>query len=264
VTDTEDERFVSADLAAAGFGLEGKIVVVTGGSRGLGREIAMGAALVGAHVVIASRKLAACEDVARTIAERTGRRVLPLELNVGRWDQISPALDRVMNTFGRIDVVVNNAGSSPLYDSVQDVSEELFDKTIAVNMKGPFRLMADAGRRMVDAGGGAIVNISSFSAVNPKPFNLPYAAAKAGLNALTIGFARAFGPTVRVNCIMAGAFRTDVVRSWDMDAYAARSASLPLGRIGEPKEIVGAVLYFASPASSYTTGALLEVTGGAD
>jgi NAD(P)-dependent dehydrogenase (short-subunit alcohol dehydrogenase family) len=134
---------------------------------------------------------------------------------------------------------------------------------VDLNLKGPFRLSALAGPRMEAAGGGSIINISSTGSIRPAPFMLPYDAAKAGLNALTVGFAHAFGPTVRVNCIMAGPFLTDVTASWDMDAFEAEAGRRhALGRIGQPDEVVGAALYLASDASSYTTGAVLRVDGG--
>jgi NAD(P)-dependent dehydrogenase (short-subunit alcohol dehydrogenase family) len=159
---------------------------------------------------------------------------------------------------------VNNAGMSPLYPDLTSVSEELWDKVVGVNLKGPFRLTALVGTRMADGPyGGSIINVSSTGSLRPAPDMLPYDAAKAGLNALTEGFAKAFGPTVRVNCIMAGPFLTDIAEgSW---GPAAREHGLPhhaLGRAGEPEEIIGAALYFATDASSYTSGAILRVDGG--
>src|SRR5207249_4623545 len=149
------------------------------------------------------------------------------------------------------------------YPSVEAVSEELWDKVLAVNLKGPFRLTALIGSRMARGSGGSIINISSGAATRPTPDVIPYASAKAGLNAMTVGFARAFGPKVRVNCIVPGAFMTDVTKAWDLDAFEKTAAQFfALGRGGDPAEIVGTALYFASDASSYTTGALLVVDGG--
>jgi NAD(P)-dependent dehydrogenase (short-subunit alcohol dehydrogenase family) len=252
---------MSFDPSSA-FGLTDRVALVTGGSRGLGRAIAEGFAGAGAHLVIASRDGAACAQVATQIEARTGKAALPYAVHVGHWDELEPMIDAIYERFGRLDVLVNNAGMSPLYDSIQSVSEELFDKVIDVNLKGPFRLAAVAGERMVRAGGGSIINISSAGAVHPRPHILPYAAAKAGLNALTVGLAHAFGPAVRCNAILAGTFLTDVSKSWDATAFAARAAGFALRRGGEPDEIVGAALYLASPASSYTTGSLLTVDGG--
>jgi NAD(P)-dependent dehydrogenase (short-subunit alcohol dehydrogenase family) len=147
-------------------------------------------------------------------------------VHVGRWETLEPFVERVYDELGSVDVLVNNAGMSPLYDSVDSVSEDLFDKVLAVNLKGPFRLSALVGPRMAAGSGGSIINISSAGAVHPRPHILPYAAAKAGLNALTVGLAHTFGPSVRVNAIMAGTFLTDVSKAWDMDAFARRAGGV--------------------------------------
>ena len=144
------------------------------------------------------------------------------------------------------------------------MSEELWDKVIGVNLKGPFRLTALVGTRMA-AGpyGGSIINVSSTGSLRPAPDMLPYDAAKAGLNTLTVGFAKAFGPTVRVNCIMAGPFLTDIAESsWGPNVTSTDCRTTRSRRAGEPDEIVGAALYFATEASSFTTGAVLRVDGG--
>jgi NAD(P)-dependent dehydrogenase (short-subunit alcohol dehydrogenase family) len=245
------------------FELDDRVALITGGSRGLGREIAAAFAARGATVVIASRKEAACLETAREITAATGRPALGIACHVGHWDECDALVQRVYAELGRIDVLVNNAGSSPLYPSLGEVSEELFDKVLAVNLKGAFRLSALVGERMAREGGGVIINVSSIAAVAPTPVELPYGIAKAGLNALTAGMARAFGPTVRVNAIMPGPFLTDISRAWDMEAFEDRAATeIPLQRAGRPEEIVGAAVYLASDASSYTTGAVLTVDGG--
>lgn len=243
------------------FDLTGKVALVTGGSRGLGREIALAFARAGADVVIASRKLAACDVVAKEV-EALGRRALPYACHVGQWDAIDGLVDAAYRHFGKVDVLVNNAGMSPLYPSLAEVSEALWDKVIAVNLKGPFRLSALVGTRMAGGTGGSIINISSVAAVRPTPIETPYATAKAGLNALTIACAHAFGPQVRVNCIMAGPFLTDISAAWPPGAVEALAATSALRRAGQPEEIVGAALYFASAASSFTTGAILQIDGG--
>ncbi|CAJ1495355.1 SDR family NAD(P)-dependent oxidoreductase [[Mycobacterium] burgundiense] len=246
------------------FGLTGKVALVTGGSRGLGREMAIAYAERGADVIVASRKLDACEAVATEISDRFGRRALPIAANVSSWQDCDNLVEAAYDAFGRVDVLVNNAGLSPLYPSLDAVEESLFDKVIAINLKGPFRLTASIGTRMAAGEGGSIINISSVGAIRPRPEFLPYAAAKAGLNTLTEGFARAFGPTVRVNGIMAGRFRTDIAKAWDLDAVnEAAKTGIALQRVGEPNEIVGAALYFASPAASYCTGTILRLDGGA-
>jgi NAD(P)-dependent dehydrogenase (short-subunit alcohol dehydrogenase family) len=246
------------------FDLTDRVAVVTGGSRGLGRAIVEAFAHAGAHVVIASRKGEACEALAREVRAATGREALGVAFHAGRWEDCDALAERARAAFGRVDVLVNNAGMSPLYPSLAEVSEALWDKVMAVNLKGAFRLSALLGARMAEAGGGSIVNVSSIAAVQPTPMELPYAAAKAGLNALTVGLARAFGPAVRVNCIMPGPFLTDISKAWDLEAFEREARrSIPLRRGGEPAEIVGAALYLASDASSYTTGAVIKVDGGA-
>lgn len=243
------------------FDLEGKVALITGGSRGLGREMAVAFAEAGADIIIASRKLASCEDAAKQV-ERLGRRALAYACHVADWAAIDGLVEAAYARFGRVDILVNNAGMSPLYPSLDQVSEDLWDKVLGVNLKGPFRLSALIGTRMAAGAGGSIINISSIAAVRPTPIETPYAAAKAGLNALTIAFAHAFGPKVRVNCIMAGPFLTDISHAWPPAALASIEATSALRRAGQPEEVVGAALYFASAASSFTTGAILQVDGG--
>ena len=244
------------------FDLRGKVALVTGGSRGLGRAMAIGFAEAGADVVVASRKLDACQDAAAAV-EALGRRALAVSANVGRWDELDGLVDAAYDRFGRVDVLVNNAGMSLPYGDLGEVTEAMWDKVVGLNLKGPFRLTALVGPRMVEDGGGSIINVSSTGSIRPAPFMLPYDAAKAGLNALTVGFAHAYGPTVRANCIMAGPFFTDVTKEWDLESFE-REVQLrhALQRGGRPDEIVGTALYFASNASSYTTGAVLRVDGG--
>ena len=248
---------------SGGGALDGRVALVTGGSRGLGRAMALGLADAGADVVIASRKLENCREVAREVEAR-GRRALAVSCHVGHWDELEGLVEQSYDTFGRVDVLVNNAGMSLLYENLPAVTEALWDKVVDLNLKGPFRLTSLVGSRMAEGPyGGSIINVSSTGSIRPQPFMLPYDAAKAGVNALTVGFAHAFGPTVRVNCIMAGPFMTDVTAAWDIPAFEeAARASHALQRGGKPDEIVGAALYFASDASSYTTGAVLRVDGG--
>jgi NAD(P)-dependent dehydrogenase (short-subunit alcohol dehydrogenase family) len=160
-------------------------------------------------------------------------------------------------------VLVNNAGMSPLYASVDAITEDLYDKVLGVNLKGPFRLSALIGTRMAEGDGGSIIFVSSVASQRPSPVELIYGAAKAGVNNLTYGLARTLGPKVRVNCIVPGPFLTDISKAWDLDAFEKSAPSAyALGRRGEPGEIVGAALYLASDASSYTTGTLINVDGG--
>lgn len=247
--------------AARLFDLTGKVAVVTGGSRGLGHEMVLAFARAGADVVIASRKLDACRATAAEV-EALGRRALPVACHVAEWAQCDALVESAYRHFGRVDVLVNNAGMSPLYPSLVEVSEALWDKVIGVNLKGPFRLSALVGARMAAGHGGSIINVSSVAAIRPTPMEAPYAAAKAGLNNITVAFAHAYGPKVRVNCIMAGPFATDIAKAWDPELvkYVERTAAL--ARVGRPEEVVGAALYFASDASSFTTGAVLRLDGG--
>ncbi len=244
------------------YDMTGRSVVITGGSRGLGRSMALGFAAQGANVTIASRKIESCEETAREV-EALGVTAFPYATHVGNWDQCDALVDAVYEKFGKIDVLINNAGMSPLYESLSDVSEVLFDKVIGVNLKGPYRLSANVGARMSEGDGGSIINISSTASVTPSPNSEPYGAAKAGLNAITRSFAFAYGPKVRVNCIMAGPFLTDISKAWDMEAFEEFSVPrIPMKRGGQPDEIVGAALYLASDMASFTTGAILEVDGG--
>jgi len=243
------------------FDLSGKVALVTGGSRGLGREMVLAFANHGADVVIASRKIDNCRTIAAEV-EQLGRRALAFAYHAASWSDADALAEAAYNEFGRVDVLINNAGMSPLYPSLVDVTEDLFDKVIGVNLKGPFRLSANIGARMVEAGGGSIINVSSVASHRPSPAEAPYAAAKAGINSLTKSLAAAFGPTVRVNCIVPGPFLTDISKAWDMATFNEHAkTAYALGRGGQPHEIVGAALYFASEASSYTTGALLDVDG---
>ncbi|RZL23116.1 MAG: glucose 1-dehydrogenase [Rhodococcus sp. (in: high G+C Gram-positive bacteria)] len=242
--------------------LEGKLALITGATRGLGRAIAQALAEAGATVVVSSRKADACEATAREITEVTGARTLALPLHVGQWDAIGPALARVEAELGLLDVVVNNAGIAPISPSLIEQSEALYDKTMDVNLKGPFRLMSVAGEQMVRGGGGSIINISSIGSQRPSAAEATYSAAKAGLNVLTQAFAQEYAPTVRVNCLMPGAFATDMAETWDEDFVSAVIDGLPAGRLGVPTELTGMVVHLASDASSYTTGAVIPIDGG--
>ncbi len=245
------------------FMLTDKVALVTGGSRGLGYEMIKAFAAAGAHVIIASRKFDNCQAVADEITSTTDRQAMPYGCHVGDWDQIDGLIAAAYGRFGKIDILVNNAGMSPLYQSLADHTEALYDKVFDINLKGPFRLMAQIGSRMAAGDGGSIINVSSGAATRPAPDTVPYSAAKAGLNAMTIAFARAYGPKVRVNCIQAGPFLTDISKAWDLDAINVHmKKAFAMGRAGNPDEVVGAALYFASDASSWTTGTILPVDGG--
>jgi len=242
--------------------MTGKVVLITGGSRGMGREMALGFAAAGADVAITSRKVESCEAVAKEI-EALGKRAFAYGCHVGYWDQLNDLIDAVYGHYGKVDVLINNAGMSPLYDRAADIPEALYDKVLDVNLKGPFRLCAEIGQRMIDAGGGSIINVSSTGAIRPTGNIITYAAAKAGLNAMTEAFAQAYGPTVRVNCIMPGPFLTDISKAWDMEKFQERAQTrIALKRGGAPDEVVAAALYLASDHAGYTTGSVLRIDGG--
>lgn len=250
------------------FSLEGRTAIITGGSRGLGREMALAFAEHGADIVVASRKIENCEVVANEV-RALGRRALAIGYHAASWDDAGRLAETAIAEFGHIDILVNNAGMSPLYSSLVDVSEELYDKVLGVNLKGPFRLSALIGTHMTtprDDGsvrGGSIINVSSIASTRPSPNEVVYGAAKAAVNNLTMGLARTFAPHVRVNCLVPGPFLTDISKAWDMEQFRTRArAAYMLQRGGEPHEIVGAALYLASDASSYTTGTLLPIDGG--
>jgi len=242
--------------------LAGRVAIVTGGSKGLGLAMAKGFATAGADVVVSSRKLAACEEAALAV-RALGRRCLPVACHVGDWDQCDALVERTVAEFGRLDVLVNNAGIAPVAPRLADVTSELFDKTMAVNLKGPLRLAARAAEHMGQ--GGAILNISSVASVRPNVFTAVYAAAKAGLNVLTSVMAQEFAPKgIRVNAIVCGTFWTDSFRRSvpDEAAAAAMAKGNVLRRVADASEIVGTALYLVSDASSYTTGQLIQVDGG--
>ncbi|NWL80983.1 short-chain dehydrogenase [Pseudomonas taiwanensis] len=240
------------------FDLTGKVILVTGGSRGLGYQMVKAFAERDADLIIASRKLDACETVAEEV-RALGRRAMAVACHVGKWAEVERLVDVVYAEFGRIDVLVNNAGMSPAVPS-HEVTEELFDKVLGLNFKGPFRLSALVAQRMAAGEGGSIINISSTGGIRPSPQIVPYAGAKAALNAMTVGLAQEYGPTVRVNTISAGPFLTDIAKAWTEDMR--QSCANALGRPGQPEEIITTALYLASPYSTYTTSSLIKVDGG--
>lgn len=242
--------------------LSGKVAVVTGGSRGLGKEMVLAFARCGADVVIASRKLEACEALAAEVTDTTGRTALPVECHVGYWEQCDALTDAVYAEFGHAEILVNNAGMAPLYPSLGEVTEALYTKVMEVNLQSTFRLSATFGERMAAGDGGSIINVSSTAAASPSPTEAIYGAAKAGVQSFTKSFARAYAPKVRVNCIQPGPFLTDISKAWSPESIASFETRVPLRRAGNPDEIVGAALYLASDASTYTTGAVLKLDGG--
>ena len=244
------------------FDLSGKVAVVTGGSRGIGRAVAEGFADAGADVVIASRKLDACEAAAEEIQATTGRRALPVGCHVGRWEDCDRLVATVHDEFGHCDVLVNNAGMSPLYEDLPSVTKDLYDKVHAVNASGPFRLSVLFGTRMAEGDGGSIINVTTAGSLRPMTNDLPYAMAKAGLNALTLGLAGAWAPKVRANLVLPGAFDTDITDAWGPEVKAQAGEINPMKRIGRPEDMVGVCVFLASDAASYVNGAQVLVDGG--
>jgi NAD(P)-dependent dehydrogenase (short-subunit alcohol dehydrogenase family) len=246
-------------MSDALFDLSGKNCLVTGGSRGLGLQMVLALAARGANMVITSRKLDACEAAADKV-RALGRSALALSVHAGRWADIDRMLDEAYARFGRIDILINNAGMSPAEQSHQ-VSEKLFDSIVNLNFKGPFRLAAQVAERMRAGDGGVIINISSSAATRPSaPGIAAYGAAKAAMNAMTVSMAREYGPKVRINAIAPGPFLTDIADAWPEELRRTRPNAL--GRPGQPAEIITAALYLASGASSFTTGSILAVDGG--
>jgi NAD(P)-dependent dehydrogenase (short-subunit alcohol dehydrogenase family) len=244
------------------FDLTGKVAVVTGGSRGIGRAVAEGLAAAGADVVVASRKADNCRQAADEIAAATGRRTLAVGTHVGRWDDCDRLVDAVYAEFGRCDVLVNNAGMSPLYPDLPSVTQELYDKVHAVNASGPFRLGIMFGSRMADGDGGSIINVTTAGSLRPGADDLPYAMAKAGLNALTLGLAGVWAPKVRANLVLPGAFDTDITKAWGPETKARAAELNPMKRIGQPQDMVGVCVFLASDAAGYVNGAQILVDGG--
>ncbi len=260
--DPDPSRSVDRAGVADRFDLTGKVALVTGGSRGIGRAVAEGLAAAGAQVVVASRKLDACQQAAAEITEATGRPALGVACHVGRWSECEALADTVHRQLGRCDVLVNNAGMSPTYPDLGSVTEALYDKVHAVNARGPFRLASILGTRMAEGDGGSIINVSTAGSLRPDASDLPYAMAKAALNALTLGLAGAWAPKVRANVVLPGAFDTDITLAWGPEAKQRVAEANPMGRIGRPDDLVGLCLFLASDASRYINGAQVLADGG--
>ena len=240
------------------FDFTGKVALVTGGSRGLGYRMVKALAERGADVIVASRKLENFETVAEE-CRALGRKAMAYGVHCGRWDEIDGLIAATYAEFGRVDILINNAGMSPACPS-HEMPENLFDSVLNLNFKGPFRLASQVAHRMSEGDGGTIINISSSGALMALPMVIPYGSAKAALNAMTVSLSREYAPKVRVNTISPGPFLTDIAEAWE--ERKRETQPVALGRPGNPDEIVTAALMLASPASSYTTGALVRVDGG--
>jgi NAD(P)-dependent dehydrogenase (short-subunit alcohol dehydrogenase family) len=247
------------------FDLSGKVALVTGATRGLGRAMAEGLARAGAAVAVNSRKPEACQAAAREIAEKSGRATLAAPCHVSEWDALAPMLERVYAHFGRLDVLVNNAGINPVPTPIERMTQEYWDKLQAVNVKGPLRLSQLAAPLMAKGGGGSIIQVISVGAYLGGPATGAYAAGKAALRSLTKVMAAEWAPIgVRVNALAPGSFMTDMMRgAAQMPGYLEGAANLSFQkRIAEPEEIAGAAVFLASRASSFVTGTVLTVAGG--
>lgn len=240
------------------FDFTGKVALITGGSRGLGLQMVRAFAERGADVIITSRKVDACEAVAEEV-RALGRKALAIGAHAAKWDEIDRMIEQAYAAFGRIDILINNAGMSPAMPS-HEVTEELFDKIVGLNFKGPFRLASQVGKRMFDGDGGVIINVSSSGAIMPVPGIVPYGSSKAALNAMSRSLAKEYSPKVRVNTLSAGPFLTDIAKAWTPE-MRAESTNI-IGRPGQPEEVVTTALALASPASSYITGAFWQADGG--
>lgn len=240
------------------FDFSGKIALVTGGSRGLGKEMVLALAERGADCIIASRKIETCEEVAELVRAK-GRRALAISAHCGKWDDIDALIEASYAEFRTVDIAINNAGMSPACPS-HEMPENLFDSVLNLNFKGPFRLASQIAHRMSEGDGGSIINISSVAAHRAHPGVAPYSGAKAALEAMSMTLAKEYAPKVRVNTIVAGAFLTDIAKAWTDEMREKQPVAL--GRPAKAREIVTAALMLASDASSYTTGSLVNVDGG--
>jgi NAD(P)-dependent dehydrogenase (short-subunit alcohol dehydrogenase family) len=244
--------------------LSGKVALVNGASRGIGEAIARGLADCGATVVCSSRKIDGVKAVADAIVEGGGK-ALARECNAGHLDQIEALIDFVRDECGRLDILINNAAANPYYGEARGLPPEAFDKTVAVNLKGPYYFMGHAVPLMIESGGGAIVNVASIAALMSLQGQAVYSMTKAGLVSLTKSFAREYGQSgVRVNAILPGVVETKFAEALTSDPGVQKWLSrLPVPRAGQPDDMVAGVLFLVSDEAAYTTGTTLVMDGGA-
>ncbi len=253
------------------FSLEGKVALVTGGSRGIGQATAVAFAQAGAHIVISSRNLGDLEKVADEI-RGIGRKALPVAAHMGRLENVNMLVERAMAEFGKIDILVNNAGTAPAYANCLDAQERLWDSIMNLNLKGLYFLSQAAARVMKTRGVGKIINVASIDGFKPQENVGIYSISKAAVIMVTKSMALELAPyNIRVNAIAPGAIDTKMLNNMWANlpeaqkglARNAVSTKTPLGRIGMPDEIAGAMIYLASDASSYMTGETILIDGGA-
>jgi dehydrogenase/reductase SDR family member 4 len=248
----------------ASISLAGKVALVTGGGRGIGKAIAKRFAEAGANVVIASRKMENLEATAQELANLPGR-VVPIACHVGRLEEIENLVRQTELQLGPIDVLVNNSATNLGQGPSLDVTDEMLDKMVEINIKAAIRLVRLTVPKMIERQKGSIINISSVAGINPQPQGMLYSFTKAGLIMMTRSWGREFGPLgVRCNAIAPGLIQTDFsAHFWKNDDYCNElERTQPIPRIGQPSEISYAALYLASDEASYVTGQLFVIDGG--
>lgn len=244
--------------------LTGKVALITGGSRGIGRAIALGFAQAGASVVLASRKQPALDGVAEEIRQAGGT-ALPVAAHAGDEDALAALVEKSLAEFGQIDILVNNAATNPHFGPLLEATPALWDKILQVNLRGAFLLCRLVVPGMRTRGGGSIINMASVEGLRPSKGLGVYSVSKAALIMLTQALAQELGPDgIRVNALAPGLIKTDFSAAlWQSPAVAeAATARTPARRIGDPGDVVGAALFLASPASAYVNGAVITVDGG--
>lgn len=251
-------------MAGPNFSLKDRVAIVTGGSRGIGEAIAKGFAQAGATVVVCSRKQEGVDAVANEI-RKSGGKATAIACHTGQTAAIEALYRRVKEELGRVDVLVNNAATNPYFGPAIDIAESAYDKTFEVNVKGYFLMAQHAARIMVEQGSGSIINIASIAGMSPPPMQGIYGVTKAAVLAITKMFAKELaGAGVRCNAIAPGLVETKFasVLIETPELYEHFASRTPMGRHAQPEEIVGAAIYLASDASSYTTGAIITCDGG--
>ena len=246
------------------FRLDGKVAVVTGASKGIGEAIAHALAAQGARVVVSSRKQAAVDEVAEAI-QKAGGEAVGVAAHVGETEQVQALVDTTLETYGGVDIIVNNAAANPVYGPVEKTGAGAFDKIMDVNLKGPLELCKRALPSMRERGGGSVINISSIGGLKPEPGIGVYSASKAALISLTQAMAQDWGGDgVRANAICPGLIKTKFSEAmWGNEALTKEFVNrLPIKRLGEPGDLVGTAVFLASDASAYCTGGVYMVDGG--
>ena len=251
-------------MATTLFDLTGKIALVTGASRGIGEAIAVLLAEQGAHVIVSSRKLDGCQQVADQITANGGS-AEALACHVGSMEQIEEAFAVIKSKYGQLDILVNNAATNPYFGHILDTDLGAYSKTVDVNMRGYFFMSVEAGKLMRDNGGGSIVNTASINALQPGPMQGIYSITKAAVVNMTKAFAKECGGLgIRVNALLPGLTKTQFAGALfsNQDIYQTAISTIPMKRHAEPHEMAGTVLYLVSDASSYTNGECIVVDGG--